>query len=709
MSPKKKKKNSQGELLFEIGTEEIPASYLKGALASIRGNFLSTFAAQTYSQPETLTSELTMGTYQTPRRLVLHITGFRRFYEGQETISGPKRDLCYQPDGKPTKALEGFLRSRHASMKDLHEQSGRVVIQRTRKVKSEQALARTLPEVLHHVSFAKEMWWEQKEIHFARPIRWILCLLDGKPVPFSFGELRAGMKTAGIGPIRQEKAVRNWAGYSAFLRKEGILLEASPAPGGEGERKRVIRKQLETLLKLSGGDPARIDANLLEEVTNLVECPLLFTGILNRRYLALPREVLIASMAKYQRVFSVQDRRGKLLPYFVACANGKPALAKVKKNYEQVLNARLEDAHFFFTADTREGLSQKRERLKELVYHQKLGSMYEKSERMKHLASLLAPAVQLDEKALARACTLAKNDLVTEMVKEFPSLQGVVGCYYAEREGESEPVSRALWEQYLPKGNQVELPKTPLGSALSFLEKIDHLVGCFHAAEIPTGSVDPYGLRRAANALFRILLEKKWHLSLKDIIEKNFDLFSSGKEPRLKLYGFLKERLKNTFREKGYREDLIEAVVRDIQNPVQITEKLFSLKEMMAQKPVDFMAAFKVVERTHNILKPIEPQEREGIGGVRPDLFQDEIEKSLWSIYNREKGSIQKLIGERAWERATARYGEMFSETLHQFFDKVLINVEDRDIRRNRLAMMKEINELYTQSVADLSKLIMRQ
>jgi len=491
------------------------------------------------------------------------------------------------------------------------------------------------------------------------------------------------------------------------LKKEGILLEQW-IPDGEGERGRFIRGQLEKQLKRLGGDPRHIDTGLLKEVTNLVEAPLLFAGGFDRKYLTLPKEVLIASMAKYQRVFSVEDPRGKLLSHFVACANGSLALSKVRKNYEQVLNARLEDAAFFYAEDSKRSFSERGNDLKLLVYHQKLGTMRDKSERMKQLVPHFIQEVRVDEKTLLRACALAKNDLVTEMVKEFPSLQGVMGYYNAKAEGESEEVSRALWEQYLPKGSDVHLPKTPLGASLSFLDKLDHLVGCFYASEFPTGSVDPYGLRRSANALFRILLDQKWKLSLTKLIGHQFDLFSSD-SAESKLLEFLQEKLKSLFREKGYRPDLVDAVVTTIDELPQMAGKLSSLNEMMKRRPDDFLAAYKVIERTHNILKPLSPKEKREMGEVKPNLFQEELEKRLWDVYNKDKGSIQRLIHESAWTEATAQYGHSFSEILHQFFEKVLVNVEDHPVRQNRLVLMKAINELYTEGVADLARLQMNR
>lgn len=699
---KQTSQKNQGELLLEIGTEEIPSSYLD----SLRTPFNSFVQLVKTAIEERLglpLDEKNFKGYQTPRRIILHVQGLPTQREITEEIVGPKKEICYQADGKPTPVLEGFLKSKKGSFKDLVEEGGRVVIRRVQKVTTAELLKEELPSAIRLLGFPKMMRWDETDLRFPRPIRSLLCLYKNTVLSFSLGTLKTGNKTYGWGPFKgKEKVIRSAKDYFAFLKKEGILLEE--------ERKSFIQKEVAKELKKRGGSPEKIDQSLLNEVSNLVEKPVVFSGTLNTSYRLLPKEVLIASMSKYQRVFPVEDPKGELLPFFVACANGSPSVAKIRKNYEHVLNARLEDAMFFFKEDTRDSFADKRNQLTSLIYHQKLGTMYDKSERMKRLASVFGKRVSLDQGLLERASELAKNDLVTEMVKEFPSLQGIVGYSYAKKSGEKEEVALAIREQYLPKGDLLqEFPESDYGAALSFLEKLDHVVGCFYAGESPTGSSDPYGLRRAANALFKIILSRKWDFSFSQMIEASRELLDNSltaqKERGEKLLAFLEERLKAIFKEASFREDLIEAVVRDVDRPIPMREKLISLSDMMERRYHTLFHAFKVVERTHNILKPIQPHERQGIGEVRPDLFQDEIEKNLWKLYNTKRSLIEKLIRENAWAEATAEYGEVFSETLHQFFEKVLVNVEDESLRRNRLALMKEINELYTDSVADLSKL----
>ena len=701
-------KNSTSELLLEIGTEEIPSAYL-GSLKEASNN-LGLLAEELLRQA--LHPGEAIKSYQTPRRMVLHIRGLVLSYSVEEVMLGPKKEICYAPDGKPTPALEGFLKRHQGTLKEVAVEEGRLVIRRKKRVITREALKGKLPELIRRLGFPKMMRWDGGELRFPRPIRSLLCLYDGQVLRFRVGNLEAGGTTCGSGPDKKEKRIARISDYFSFLKREGILLETCAA-GEEGERSGFIRSQVARLVRKLGGFPERMNEALLVEVTNLVERPTVFFGRLSETYLRLPKEILVASLSKYQRLFSVEKKTGELLPYFIACANGRFAsLTKIKRNYEQVLNARLEDAGFFYAEDTKTPLAAKRDQLKLLVYHQRLGTMYDKSERMRWMASRFAKRLRFDEKELDRACELAKNDLVTEMVKEFPSLQGSVGSYYAKRSDESEAISQAIREQYLPKGDLLdELPKSPLGCAVSFLEKLDHLVGCFYAGESPTGSRDPYGLRRAANAIFKIVLNQTWQFSLTEMIQTNSGLLEKSLTTRQdrgeRLLGFLKDRLKAIFREEGFREDLIEAVVADVDDSVRMREKLVSLRRMMETQKEHFLAAFKVVERTHNILKPVQSKEKEKMEGVRPDLFQDEIEKRLWAIYNKDRDSITRLIGERAWEKATRRYGEVFFDILHQFFEKVLVNVEDEGVRRNRLAMMKEINELYTEPVADLSKLMM--
>ncbi len=695
-----KQKVKTTECIFEIGTEEIPSSYLD----LLRDPFRGLDARAKGLLKEILSVNSVVESFQTPRRIVLYLSGLAPSYEKNEEFFGPKKEICYQNDGKPTRALEGFLKRYQATIREIGEEGGRVVIRRKKVVRTSDALKEALPELVRQLAFPKVMRWNEGDLRFPRPIRWILCLYNGKILGFGLGgSLKTGAKTWGLRVTGKQKAVKSWKEYEAFLKKEGILLERCLPE--EGERKRSLRLQIQKhLKKLSAGE--ELNEALLSEVANLVEKPVLFVGHFDRRYLVLPKEILVASLSKYQRVFSVENKKRELLPHFVACANGSPVVSKIRENYEHVLNARLEDAIFFYETDTREAFMQKRGKLKLLVYHQKLGTMYDKSERMTKLAKRFAVLLPCDEKILIRACELSKNDLVTEMVKEFPSLQGVVGYYYAKKSGEKEDVALAIREQYLTE----RLPETSLGAILSFIEKLDHVVGCFYAGESPTGSSDPYGLKRAANAIFHLILSNQWKFSLNDMIDANSNLLDKllieQKDRGEKLRRFLTDRIKGIFKEEGYRDDLVEAVMTDIDHPVESHQKLAALKGMMERDSDAFLDAFKVVERTHNILKPLKPSERGELGAVDAALFQTEVEKNLWNIYNSERQPIQKSIEANDWTGASARYGRAFAQTLHQFFDKVMVNAQDSETRRNRLAMMKEINELYTRSIADLSKLL---
>ncbi|MFH1857456.1 MAG: glycine--tRNA ligase subunit beta, partial [Candidatus Omnitrophota bacterium] len=582
MNRKLPKNEISAELLLEIGTEEIPASYL--ASLGYPYNSLADFAQTRLEMSlDIKLDKSNFKSYQTPRRIILHVSGLPDSSEKKEEIVGPKTEICYQSDGQPTATLQGFLKSKQATLKDVREEKGRVVIRRTKKVVTRAVLKEILPECIRSLGFPKMMHWDENGIRFPRPIRWVLCLLNGKVFSFPLkaydqkpGGLEANDQTFGWGPFKnRSKKIRHWRDYEAFLKKEGVRLEAC-APGRDGERKSFIRAQVVRQIKGMGGSPAHLDENLLSEVNNLVEKPVVFSGHFDKKFLFLPKEVLIASMSKYQRVFSVENQKGELLPNFIACADGAPSVEKVKKNYEHVLNARLEDAKFFYEQDTKEAFLGKREKLKLLIYHQSLGTMFEKSERMKKLAEHLASRLPLDANRLIRACEFAKNDLVTEMVKEFPSLQGVIGDYYARKAGEGEDVALAVREQYLPKGDMLQellqearkrgsegLPESDLGAAVSLLEKLDHVVGCFVAGESPTSSSDPYGLRRAANAVFRIILDRRWKFSLREIIEENAKLLNRPQrmaqgDRKGRLFAFLKDRLKGIFKERKYREDLIE-------------------------------------------------------------------------------------------------------------------------------------------------------
>jgi len=701
------------DLLFEIGTEELPAAYLPAAITQLReeGERLLREAHLAFTAVQS---------HGTPRRLVLIVTGLDATqHNPPEEIRGPSKQAAYDAQGAPTPALAGFLKGRGGTLTQTTivstEKGGYVYLTKPAKqVPAAAVLPALLSQLITRLRFPKTMRWDDSGVRFARPVRWLVALYGSTPLRVRFGRL-AGGRTTIIGGPTQPRAVsvRDAAHYLALLKRQGIIVDADA-------RARQIQGLLNTLAKTHHGVAATesVTYGLLEEVTHLVEQPVAFAGRFDPRYLSLPREVLLASMAKYQRIFAVQTKAGRLLPAFIAMLDGRPrSVPAVQRAYEHVLNARLTDSLLFLKQD-RERLPLDRllPSLREVTFHQKLGSMADKSHRVVALGEALAQLWQLtaEERAhLRRACELAKADLVTTMVREFPTLQGIIGKSYALDAGEPTPVAHAIEEQYLPlagrpplelrrasAGDLVaeRLPKTLIGSALAIVDKFDTLTGYFAIGIEPTGDQDPFGLRRCAQGI----VEVAWAVHRSLLVPMT---------PRVKQY--LGERL-YTFAWPAPvpSRDVIDAVLGSPWDDlVDAMERIVALTTLTGSGATGLSwhsglaKAAKVIERTRNMLKGATLTQSQ----VDPAQFHDPFEHQLWQAYQAQHARLTHLMAQRAYAEATTLYGETFFEPLHAFFDHVLVNVKEDALQQNRLALLKTINTLYTDRVADLSKLAILQ
>ncbi len=684
-------KRNAADFLIEIGTEELPAAYLDGAIAHLR------------EETERLFREhhLAFGSIEafgTPRRLVMLVRALESVrHHPPEDIRGPSKQAAFTAQGKPTPALAGFLKSRGGTLaqtKVVAMGKGEYVylVKPERRTPTAQALPSLITQLMARAKSPKTMRWDESGLRFARPVRWLLALYGSKPVKAAAGRLMSGSVTWLGGP-KQPKPVRIAApsNYFAALKRAGIVLD-------QRERKHKVEQLVQSAAKKQGGVPAPevVTHGLVDEVTHLVERPVATVGQFDRKYLVLPRELLLASMAKYQRVFAIQTASGKLLPSFVAILDGAPRnVGGVRRMYEHILNARLADSLLFWEQDHQDlPLAHMSQRLKDVSFHEKLGSMAEKADRLHKLSTVLEQAWGLSSEQcsqLRQACQLAKADLVSTVVKEFPTLQGIVGKYYTLDSKEPQAVADAIGEHYLPIGN--ELPKTVIGSALAILDKHDTLASCFAIGIEPTGDQDPFGLRRAAQGI----VEVSWS------IHKPLPVDRLGGGQRIRAY--LAERL-YTF---GWpapapSRDLIDAVLSSPwEDLVNVMDRILALRQMDG-KPTLLRAA-KVVERTHNILKSATLKQ----GDVDPGRFQEPLERQLWDRYQQNRERVLHLIRSRSYAEATACYGETFFDPLHAFFEQVMVNVNEEAVQQNRLALMKAINVLYTEHIADLSKLVILQ
>lgn len=682
------------DLFLEIGCEEIPAGFIPKAMADMEAIIRRELENARLEFAEIVT----MGT---PRRLVLAVNGLaERQPDAELTAMGPAKNVAYDADGNPTKAAQGFARGQGVDVNDLKlvmTEKGEYIA----AVKSEigretsEILAEMLPRLVNAIPFKKSMRWSDLEVRFARPVHWIVALFGGSVVPFGFGNIQSGSQSRGHRFMANTTfPVRDLAHYLEECERHFVI----PNPA---KRQEIIRAEIARVAKLAGGSVLEDEA-LLEQVSFLVEYPSAVHGTFSPDFLAVPREVLITSMREHQRYFSLVDAAGKLMPGFITINNTltEDPFVVVKGN-ERVLRARLSDARFFFQEDQKQTLESRVELLKSVVYQAKLGTSYEKMERFRSLSGFLAakfnPAVA--EKA-ARAATLCKADLVTGMVGEFPEVQGIMGREYALHDGEDREVAVAIAEHYLPTQAGGELPASDIGAFVSLADKMDTICGCFSVGLIPTGSADPYALRRSALGIINIILDKGYRLDLGEFVGASLDLLA-GKMTRKReeverdVLEFFKVRFVNLMADR-FASDAVDAVVAVACNDlVDAGAKIAALAEFRNRE--DFAPLAVAFKRVVNIVK-------EGVDTpVAEALFQDPAEAALYAALGAVSGKVNAAVASGAYTEALAEIATL-KESVDLFFDKVMVMAEDEKVRTNRLALLTGIARLFAQ-LADFSRL----
>ena len=683
------------ELFLELGTEEIPAGFIPRALNDM----------QRLLCRELETARIAFGeirTFATPRRLTISIQNVARQQLRQELeITGPPARIAYDAEGKPTKAAEGFARTNGVSIDELKTiETAKGEYLYISKVieggKTAEQLPEILPRVIGKISFKKSMRWRDLDIRFARPMHWIVATYGGEVVPFVFGDLQSGNLSRGhrfMAP--DEFTVSGVEDYLVQAEKQHVIPQIE-------KRRQLIEEQLGVLAKQLGGK-INPDEELLEEVGFLVETPQALAGSIEARFLQLPPELLITSMREHQRYFTLIDEQGKLLPHFITIANthAKDPQVVVAGN-ERVLRARLADAMFFWQEDQKSKLEARLESLKKVVYQAKLGTSYEKIERFTELASGLAQqlapaAVELTR----RAATLAKCDLETGMVYEFPELQGVMGREYALLEGEDPRIATAIYEHYLPIQAGGELPSDDIGAFVSLADKIDTICGCFSVGLIPTGTADPYALRRCAIGILAIILDRDYAVSIPDLVEKSVTLLEPKRQrPAAEIIAdvieFIRLRLVNMLTGQDYPQDVVDAVLSAaFGEPVDAVERVKALAELKGQEDFEPLAvAFK---RVGNIIKGGLDQD------VDPALFEDDCEKELFAQLQQVQAKVAELVAQRNYPVALETIAGLRAP-VDQFFDGVMVMAEDQAVKNNRLALLTSIAGLF-KGVADFSRI----
>ena len=685
---------SAKELFLEIGSEEIPAGFIPRAMAEMEAIITRELTA----------NRLTFGeikTLGTPRRLTLVVKDLPAVQPDAEiTATGPSVKAAYDADGRPTKAAEGFARGQGVDVSRLKtvttEKGEYLAVTRHETGRpTHLILAEVLPRLVAEIPFRKSMRWGDLDVRFARPIHWLVALYDGSVVPFSFGSISSGAVSRGHRFMANSVfPVRDFAHYLEECERHFVI----PDPE---RRKEIIRRETHRVAECAGGRLLP-DEGLLEEVTYLAEYPSAVAGTFPPEFLKVPTEVLITSMRSHQRYFSIVDADGKLLPGFITVNNTlteDPSV--VVKGNERVLRARLSDARFFFEEDQKVRLETRVESLKSVVYQQKLGTSYEKMERFRALAKSLAdflnPALTPQ---VEKAAYLCKADLVSGMVGEFPEVQGIMGREYALLEGVEPAVANAIAEHYLPTQAGGELPASDIGAIVSICDKLDTICGCFGVGLIPTGSADPYALRRSAIGIINIILDKGYRISLSDGIDKSLQLLAAkltrpASDVKADVMEFFRGRFVNLQGDQ-YRTDVVESAVSvGFIDLVDAAARIKALAEFTGHP--DFEALAVAFKRIGNIIK-------EGVDApVDPTLFQEPAEGRLYEAFQAVKVSVDKRVADSAWLDALTEIATLRGP-VDIYFDKVMVMVDDERVKTNRLALLTALARIFGK-IADFSRI----
>lgn len=685
------------DYLFEIGTEEMPAHVVSKSVKQLADR------TKKYLKENGLSFK-DIKTYSTPRRLTILVEDLAEKQEDiDEVKKGPAKKIAQDKDGNWTKAAQGFVRGQGMTTDDIYfeELKGTeyayVHVQKEGKKASDILMG--MSDIVKAMTFPTKMRWGSYDFEFVRPIHWMVSLLGSEVVPAKLLDVVAGRKTQGHRFLGDSVVLANADDYEEALKSQYVIANAD-------ERKGMILNQIQELVAQHNWK-VNIDKGLLEEVTNLVEYPTVFAGSFDEKYLNIPDEVLITSMKDNQRYFEVYDENGKLINHFISVRNGNSEyLDNVIAGNEKVLVARLDDAQFFYDEDRKYPLSHFVDKMKNVSFHDKIGSMAEKMERVQIIGNYLAKRWNLDENVVSdfdRASELYKFDLVTQMVGEFAELQGVMGMHYARLAGENEEVAVAIKEHYMPATAEGPLPETTVGSLLSIADKLDTIITFFGAGMIPTSSNDPYALRRYAYGIVRILLNQKWSLPFNAVLPEIVDLINGKTPAKLPKAGeedeeialFIRDRIKQYLQKNNFKYDIIDAVLASSQqDPSQILAAANVLQ--LHHDDEEFKPVVESLTRIDNILKKAKFN---GQVEVNEELFDDNSEKELFA-------GVQNL--QEIEELADLYQGFVqLQPVIDQYFETNMIMAKDENVKNNRLAQLSKVSEM-ADRLGDLSKLVIK-
>ena len=664
------------ELLLELYSEEIPPQLQIGARNQLKNFFEKSFEEESIKYKEILI-------YSSPTRLTLVVKDLvEKIKIESKEIKGPKV-------GSPDQILHGFMKAKNVSNNDLVEketQKGKFYFLKTepKNILVEELLISLLPKALTSISWKKSMKWSDHNLMWGRPLRSIFSLFNGKKITFQFNHLESSDEII----IEQDldsknKKVKNYKEYNSLLKSNNIILD-------HNEREKIILKRFSAISK-SKNYKKNYNLKLLEEVVNIVEEPNILLVDFNKDYLKIPQEIIISTLEKHQRYFPIFDSRDRLINYFFVVANKKDKKNLITKGNKRVVEARLSDAKFFWDKDRSKNLIKQIANLKEITFYEKLGTIYDKTQRIRQLAGLLSDDLNINKEKIQIAASISKSDLSSDLVGEYPELQGVMGKYFALSQGFEEDVANSISEHYLPSGLTSTLPKKPFSYSISIVDKIDSLVGFFLINEKPTSSKDPFALRRAAIGILRIIIENKLAIKLRDLISYSIRLYEEqgvkieNDKTEIEVLDFLKERMRNILKLKNIKADIIEASISSHSgdNYLDLYKKNLLMNKYISKEiGINIVSSYK---RASNIAAKAD----KGITGS-PDavLFRTEEEKKLYGKINEIRKAFTVKESNKDYENLLIQLSETKQFT-DNFFDNVVVNDENKDIKNNRLQLLK--------------------
>ncbi len=691
------------DLLLEIGLEEMPAHVVTPSRIQLEEKVIK-FLDEHHLDYETVQS------FATPRRLAVKVTAIpEKQADVEEEVKGPAKKIALDAEGNWSKAAQGFVRGQGVTTEDIvfKELNGVEYVYVTKFTKGQSAkeVLTKLNDVITSLTFPVTMHWANYDFEYIRPIHWIVALLDDEVIPFNVLDVTTGQTSRGHRFLGDDVTFQHANEYETKLKEQFVVVQPN-------ERKQMIVDQANALAAEKNWQLA-LDEELLEEVTNLVEYPTAFVGSFDEKYLSVPDEVLVTSMKEHQRYFEVRNDQGLLMPHFIAVRNGDNVhLEYVIKGNEKVLIARLEDAEFFYNEDKKLTIEACVEKLKNVTFHEKIGSIYEKMQRVALIAQIIGRKVGLSEdelEDLKRASEIYKFDLVTNMVGEFPELQGIMGEKYALLQGEKPAVATAIREHYLPTSSEGELPETAIGAVLALADKLDSVFSFFSVGMIPTGSNDPYALRRQTYGVIRIIEDKGWTFPLVQLqtevdeavnqdVEKYGVLLNEG---QAEVVEFVKARLRQLLMTKNVRHDIIDAVVSAEQADLS---KLFASANILKSRfeDQDFKPSMEALTRVINLAKKGQELLGDTEEGIDPSLFENKAEKELYQAVNDlSEAFATRTIAENYEALVNLR------PLIDAYFNETMVMVEDEKVKQNRLKQLMQIAKMAL-SIASLDLLIVK-